>query len=581
MFSGPFSSVPLIFEPEEAPDDSFDLMRHLRLNKPQHVTKGMYLEPVTEELEVSSVGSGTIRTRLSRKLSNEEGTIIVREESLEQANPDSELALSVPVIGSELTGFESSEPTETTVTEKVEYESLVVANFNFEESASISVREGTLLDETIKSSSYVGNSSSYSIDSEKFASITSVRKDKEYFSGDLAADVDERLTDVSPVLAVPSHLKVASIVVQDSFELEEIGNEDFNEKESSSFVDQENGSIAKASEKRLTRENSGESSGFEEMLPDKEATSPNSCSPVMNAKKFTAVECTFVSDARPLKALLDPDMLGLALEEKSPRATFAQRRTKSLTKQRPVDEDIFSSWVSSSSLPLPKYVAGSVGTSVSQDYSSVLSELEEKGSSFLARSTDESVAHVWNSKLHSYDGETDENCNRTSKNGFEQLPVTAVSSVSEEDDTCLENDNKASAYSLENERQISGESWSLENHITTAIRQSEFSPSLQSNGTSGCDGKIPHSNETTEDFISQRSLVENRDNNFHAPIHETNSHIEYETESSHDATAPGSLSTSTPGENVDVGACAEKRQREESLKAMQKVDSEYHKVSLK
>ena len=59
----PFS-IPSIVEPDNEQGDTFDLMRHLRLNRGNHSDKG-FLEPVTEELESSSVGSGSALTKVS------------------------------------------------------------------------------------------------------------------------------------------------------------------------------------------------------------------------------------------------------------------------------------------------------------------------------------------------------------------------------------------------------------------------------------------------------------------------------------------------------------------------------------
>ena len=505
---GPFSSVPLISEPEETSGESFDLMRHLRLNKPQHVTKGMYLEPVTEELEVSSVGSGTIRTRISRKLSNEEGTIIVREESLEQPNQDSELVLNVPsVIVSEKTSFDSNEPTDTNYTENNREEAVIIANLNVEESKSIPAREGTLLYYATSSSSSVEavNLSHHSTDSDKLASITSDYSDMDELPGNAVVDFDPGVTVVSPRVAVPWHLKVANIAVQDSFELEEIGNEDFNEKESSSFVDEESGYNSKASDKRLTRENSGESSGFEEMFPDKDATSSNSCSLVLNAKEFSTIEYTFVSQVRPLKALLDPEMICRAVEEKSPRATFVQRRTKSLTKQRPVDEDSFGSWISSSSSPLLKYVAGSLGSSVGQNYASTSLELVQKGSGVPSRSTEELVDPARKSKVEGCDGRVDENCNRKSKFDLEQRPLSAVSSAFDKDVDTLDKDNNVAAESKENENSNHAKSKSsFENDPHIGIGQSEVGLFVLGTPDEGSGSFVKDNKVSPESFQNQK-----------------------------------------------------------------------------
>lgn len=583
---GGCSSIPLIAEPEEAPEDSFDLMRHLRLNKPQHVTKGMFLEPLTEELEVSSVGSGTVRTKISRKLSNEEGTIIIREESFEQGNLESELSLDVPITGYEQVGFDSNELQETTVSEQVENESQIVVNLEAEEATSIShAAEGVMDYYSAKSSSDVVDLINYSIDSQQCTSSTSECSDnnKQDLSRDVGANAEEEVTDVSPGSAVPAHLKVASIVVQDSFELEEIGNEEFNEKESSS-TDQESGLIiVKSLEKRLTRENSGESSGFEEMLPDKESASPNSSSPVLNTKRLPAVSRDLISDRRPLEALLDREMLSLAVEEKSPRATFGQRRTKSLTKQRPIDEDTFASWASSPRSSAPKYVAESLGTSIRHMDSTVTSG-EDTGSSFSALSTAESVIGYWNSELDSYAGETDENYNRTSKNGSEKLSVTDEPCALENSDSSLGEQDRVTFESFEDATLNNG---GLQDNNSTAIKLSELSSCLQNEMTHNGEESI--SPLTKEEFNSQRNITENKeyvlnktDATFHSQGDAINTHIEQQTQSSRDLLSRGKLLvTSLPEDNEAVGACAEVRQREESQKALRKVDSEYQQVSSK
>ncbi|KAJ7340112.1 hypothetical protein OS493_002838 [Desmophyllum pertusum] len=533
-------------------------MRHLRLNKPQYVTKGMFLEPLTEELEVSSVGSGTVRTKISRKLSNEEGTIIIREESFEQGNLESELSLDVPITGHEQVGFDSNELKETTVSEQVENESQIVVNLEAEEATSIShAAEGVMDYYSAKSSSDVVDLINYSIDSQQCTSSTSECSDnnKQDLSRDVGANAEEEVTDFLQVQQFPAHLKVASIVVQDSFELEEIGNEEFNEKESSS-TDQESGLIlVKSLEKRLTRENSGESSGFEEMLPDKESASPNSSSPVLNTKRLPAVSRDLISDRRPLEALLDREMLSLAVEEKSPRATFGQRRTKSLTKQRPIDEDTFASWVSSPRSSAPNYVAESLGTSISREDSTVTSD--------------------------SYVGETDENYNRTSKNGPEKLSVNVEPSALENSDNSQGDEDTATSESFEDATLNNG---SLQDNNSTAIKLSELSSCLQNEMTHNGEESI--SPLTKEEFNSQRNITENKeyvlnktDATFHSQGDAINTHIEQQTQSSRDLLSRGKLLvTSLPEDNEAVGACAEVRQREESQKALRKVDSEYQQT---
>ena len=554
VFSGGYSSIPLISEPEEASEGSFDLMRHLRLNKPQHVTKGVFLEPVTEELEVSSVGSGTIRTKISRRLSNEEGTIIVREESLEQAvNVESELFLNVPVIGSEQTGVDSNETNLTTEVEIVGNQSGIVVNVDAKEDTCVSFLESTVLAYSAKSSSEGVNSSNYSAQSFQYESSVG-----DCDNQDLGEEI---VTDISPVSAVPAHLRVASIVVQDSFELEEIGNEEFNEKELSASTDQENSLVVKSSERRLMRENSGESSGFEEMLPDKESASPVSSSPILKTKKFPTVSHVIVTDRRPLQALLDPEMLSLALEEKSPRSTFAQRRTKSLTKQRPIDEDTYASWALSARPSVAKYVDESLGTSVNHDESS-----EETGSSFSADGAGEPVIEYFKSNLHSYASETNENCMRLSDIGFANLPVTVEPSKLEKSNSRFEKEGETQAGIFENKTQTNKASLSLP----------ESSLHLQSEKAPGGEENILHSKLSKEEVIAHEGVCESKedvsamtDSCFPEQGHESSTHIEQDEESQ----------TSSFEENESAGACAEVRQREESQKALRKIDSECQQVS--
>ena len=565
MFSGGISSIPLISEPEEAPEDSFDLMRHLRLNKPQHVTKGMFLEPVTEELEVSSVGSGTIRTKLSRKLSNEEGTIIVREESLEQAgNVDSELFLSVPVTGSEQAGSDSNETHLTTDVEIVGNESGIAVNVDAQEHSSISLPESAALARSVESSTAAVNLGNCSVESFQCES-----SENEHDNTDLTVEVEETVLDVIPVSAVPSHLRVANIVLQDSFELEEIGNEEFNEKELSPSTDQENSLVVKSPEKRLMRENSGESSGFEEMLLDKESGSPNSSSPVLNAKEFPSVAHVIVSDTRPLQALLDPEMLSLAVDEKSPRATFAQRRTKSLTKQRPIDEETYASWAFSPRPYATKYVDDSLGTGVNQEESSAALGFEGTGSSFLVDSAKEPVIEYLNSNLLS---ETDENCNKVSKIESRKLPVTVERSKLKESNSSFGKQGETQPERFENKLQTSRDSWSLPDDTNSAMRESESSLPLQSEEAV----LISHPSLSKEEFITHGGASENKedaskltDSCFPAQGDEPTTHTEQEEETRE----------SLSDENESAGACAEVRHKEESQKALRKIDSECQQVS--
>ena len=561
VFSGGISSIPLISEPEEAPEDSFDLMRHLRLNKPQHVTKGMFLEPVTEELEVSSVGSGTIRSKISRRLSNEEGTIIVREESLEQAgNVESEVFLKVPVTGSEQVAFDSNETNLTTDVEIIANESDIVVNVDAQEHTSISLPESAVLAYSVKSSSEVVNSSNDSM--ESFECEPSSISD--YDNQDLTVEVEEIDAHVTPASAVPAHLRVANIVVQDSFELEEIGNEEFNEKELSALTDQENSLVVKSSEKPLVRQNSGESSGFEEMLLDKESASPTSSSPILKVKEFPTVAHAIVSDRRPLQALLDPEMLSLAVEEKSPRATFAQRRTKSLTKQRPIDEETYASWTFSPMPSAAKCVDDSLGTGVSHEESSIALACEDTGSSLLVDSVKEPVTEYLNSTLRSYVGETDENCNRMSTTESGNFPVAVEPFKLDESNSSFGKQGETQAGSFEKKIETKEDFWSQRDDTNSAMRQSDLSLPLQIEEASSL-----YNQELTVHVSHSKHVCELTDSCFPAQGDEPRTHIEQEAEPQ----------TSFSVESESAGACAEVRQREESQKALRKIDSECQQVS--
>ena len=593
MLSGDYSSVPLISEPEEVPEDSFDLMRHLRLNKPSHVTKGMFLEPVTEELEVSSVGSGTVRTKISRKLSNEEGTI-VREDSLEQANVESELLLAVPDVEIGDKGLESVEFKKTKVTEKAKDESLIVVTVQDEEEAGLCRVQDPVTGNSAKSSENAAiNFNCYNTEIREGETSFS-DSDKNYASVDFTSQQIEGMTDIKPRLSIPAHLKVASVVVQDSFELEEITNEDFNEKESSSSTDPEAGLNVESSGKRLTRENSGESSGFEEMLPDKDTLSPGSSSPTVDLKHLSADAHVIVSDnRRPLAALLDPEMLSLAEEkarmggesadEKSPRATFAQRRTRSLTKQRPIDEDFFASYVFS---PISPELRDSVhqdknlGMKIRQDISS-----EDLGLSFNAESKNLKSNVDLSNDNPDYVSAMDENYNTVSKSEPEKP-------AQEENENELDEIGLLPGGSVEGELQNSGEASSPEENENAVISQSEFSEMVIRS-----EEGLPPLTPVTDDDISEQNNDCNKyyghkkrdrsfctvgsENDLSRP--EVSARLGDETENSRDlVTGDNRLVSSVAGEMTESsGACAQVEQREGSQKSLQKVDSDYQQVSLK
>ena len=594
MLSGGYNSVPLISEPEEVPEDSFDLMRHLRLNKPSHVTKGMFLEPVTEELEVSSVGSGTVRTKISRKLSNEEGTI-VREDSLEQVNMESEMLLCLPVIEIGDKGLESNEFKKTKVAEKPKDESLIIVTVEDEEEADLSRVQDAATSNSEKSSECDAVNFN-DCNAEIHESETSVSDaNKNYASVDGSEQIEDTM-GISPCLPIPAHLKVASVVVQDSFELEEITNEDFNEKESSSSTDPEAGLNVESSDKRLTRENSGESSGFEEMPPDKDTLSPGSSSPTLGLKRFSADAHVIVSDSRrPLAALLDPEMLSLAVEkarkggvcadEKSPRATFAQRRTRSLTKQRPIDEDFLASFVFTPNSPVLRdsvHQDKSLDMKVTHDVSS-----EDLALSFNATSKTMKSNIDCSKASPDYVSATDENYNTLCKSEPEKTSL-------EENENKLEEIGLLPGGSVEDELQSNGEALNFKEAETAVISHSEFSSSeivIRS------EGDLPPLTPVTDDNISDQHDDSNkdyehktRDDSFltiggEHDLSRPEPSVQFgeETENSRDLLAgDNGLVSSVPEELTELsGACAQVEQREGFQKPLQKVDSDYQQVSLK
>lgn len=567
VLSESFHSVPLISEPEEAPEDSFDLMRHLRLNKPTHSSKGMFLEPVTEELEVSSVGSGTVRTKISRKLSNE-GTI-VREESWEQPIPESEVLLSVPVVENVEKGADSVEMDEKEIVVQFGNDSQIVINVESDEGVCVSISEDVSTGDSTKLSSGAVN------DNDSVRRDTSITDhNKNLISEDLLTKMDEDVKEFPPELRSPAHLRVASVVVQDSFELEEITSDDFNEKGCS--TDPEPGLNVKSLRNCLTRENSGESSGFEEMPPDKESLTPNSSSPTLMSKRLSGDAHVIVSDAhRPLTALLDPEILNLTsektqegkqnLDENSPRASFTQRRTRSLTKQRPIDGEAFAAWSCSPQsfafAPIdPADDEGRLRMKASHDTFTVESEPR-----FLERLTKEPAVVFSASSSDTWVGKTDVNYHSTPTLGEEKALLNAP-------DNSLNNTDLTSVEHVRSE---------LQDNIDIANTESELRSSSKTNEAVRGEESISLLTATTNVTLEHNFAADEKEKyksmDNYSPARDNVNDTRQDTRLSRDLVAGKMEPLTLTGA---VGACVEVNHKEDSEKALRKVDSEYQQVSL-
>lgn len=558
-------SVPLISEPEEAPEDSFDLMRHLRLNKPTHSSKGMFLEPVTEELEVSSVGSGTVRTKISRKLSNE-GTI-VREESWEQPIAESEVLLSVPVVEKVEKGADSVDMDEKEVVVQFGNDSQIVINVESDEGVCVSIGEDFSTGDSTKLSSGAVN------DNDSAREDTGITDHNENFiSEDLLTKMDEDVKEFPPELRSPAHLSVSSVVVQDSFELEEITNDDFNEKGCSR--DPEPGLNVKSLRNCLTRENSGESSGFEEMPPDKESLTPNSSSPTLMPKRLSGDAHVIVSEARrPLTALLDPEILNLTsektqegkqnLDENSPRASFAQRRTRSLTKQRPIDGEALAEWCYSPQSFAPVAPADDearLRMKASHDTFTVESEPR-----FLECFTKEPAVVFSASSSDTWVGKTDVNYHSTPTLGEEKALLNAPGNS-------LNNTDLTSVEHVRSE---------LQDNIDIANTESELRSSSKANEAVRDEESISLLTATTNVTLEhnfaadEKKIYKNMDN--YSPARDSVNDTRQDTRLSRDLVAGKMEPLTLTGA---FGACVEVNHKEDSEKALRKVDSEYQQVSL-
>ena len=584
-----YSSVPLISEPDEVPDDdSFDLMRHLRLNKPQHATKGMFLEPLVEELEVSSVGSGTVRTKLSRKLSNEEGTI-VREESLDKGIQATDVLLDVPHGTNELDmhvglsehgNVQSYKPSECGIIVDIEREKT-------SEKASATDRrlENVELSSVSLSPDAVHRYLTYEEHNKHESELSDYNRN--YLPQELSCETQQEFPSFPWAASAANHLKAASIEIQDSFDLEEVGTEDSNDREGLSVADQETSASVKSSEKRLTRENSGESSGFEEMPPDKETTSASS--PALNTKRLSDGAQIVQNERRPLMALLDPDVMCAKLDV-SPRATFAQRRTKSLTRQRSVYED--APCEASVRFPETGFPAGHEGTLdviSSIGATTAVSGFRDQSPSSAILSTEDKGVNLSVGTIDCEASTSQESCE------CEKNYVTAEQSSIESNRHAQHSSERPACVNFEEEAL----SFSHQCGNVKTIDNSALEPSEHCNLYSDISGKVGDDTAKTRKLSGSviPDQIEGDDvetqtkctDPFQLSLEGRETKSELNTESRcidqslrlQDIFAPqGQSETILLPDHVGLAdACASSSEEQERQTALQKVQSEYHQVS--
>ena len=258
-------------------------MRHLRLHRDQKKAPnpGGFLEPVAEELEVSSVdsGSGSVRTKLSRKPSEE--------------------TLCAVTAGA---GQATAQDLENAVAELC---SDVIAHAMFElqkELEAFNRSGGGDSDVTVELNEWTVRAD---VNGSPKLSEESTCENSD--SGDLASLQPSVLVQVGS-----SHLSILASHFQDSFELEEIGTDEGERGDEPSPL--------LCRKKLLKRDNSGDSSGFDEELASEKGVSSSQV-------------CTETGPSETSREI------SRSRNVDSPQSKFAQRRSRSLIKQRPVDSE--------------------------------------------------------------------------------------------------------------------------------------------------------------------------------------------------------------------------------------------------
>ena len=221
-------SVPEICEPEEVADESFDLMRHLRLQRAHHkVRPGHFLEPVTEELEVSSTGSGSVQTRIAKKQISDESDDLLSTLKSSSTGQTPESLLTITNI----------EALEDVAKPRIE-----LAGKNTELQAALFT------------------------ECEDNSRLPALDNNKNLFSSSEGPLAESKI-NLSPNLVSKCTLSpgVPYLNVQESFELEEIATDEGDiSRESRDEVFNKDLRLEDQRVKCLSRNDSGDSSGFEE-----------------------------------------------------------------------------------------------------------------------------------------------------------------------------------------------------------------------------------------------------------------------------------------------------------------------------
>jgi hypothetical protein len=319
-------TLPLIVEPEHD-ENSFDLMRHLRLNqvqRPEHLHGRILLEPVTEELEVSSVGSGSVRT----------------VKNTQQDSLDSLGNASV------LTKISRKQESEDSVQEQIVLDHL---STSFHEDTSQDIQLVHL--QPTEENELIENDKSGDTDLDydsinRHVNIENANKDTQTSTGDNESGISSACEQESvnlnvPGLRLPILRALSSQTKHDSFELEEIATSDENLDKI-----EDKRSIGKNNNERtrpFRRENSDESSGFEDDTQIKKRSTENL---IVDDVKLSSLENQDDSNLYTTKSLCKNDRhnsLLVPFESSTPtneaegrRSAFAKRSSWSTSKQKRV-----------------------------------------------------------------------------------------------------------------------------------------------------------------------------------------------------------------------------------------------------
>lgn len=307
----------MIVEPELDDENSFDLMRHLRLNRIQHPSREQHdrllLEPVTEELEVSSVGSGSARTKISN--------------TPQQDSLDSLGNTSVATKTSRRHSEDSFK------------ERIPLDNSSFQEEPCEDNQQTTEKDEPIEDD--IGNNEQEYENNDGIINTENSNKDAQTNQGDNESGISSAGDSVNlniPAALRPPVLRVLSDTVHhDSFELEDIATseENLDKIEDKKSTDKDSNGKTRL----LKRENSDESSGFED---DTQVKKRSTESLDVDDMKTSSLEDKNDSHVNSNNNDLQ-ELLLVPFEVSTPktdvelrRSAFAKRNSWSTTKQKRV-----------------------------------------------------------------------------------------------------------------------------------------------------------------------------------------------------------------------------------------------------